>query len=366
MNHLPQHPLRGQPADESHGPVVGRFAAALVTVALTVCACLGSGACAANQDKELPQQDFGPGPVPPRYQGDLEALTSALAEELDTTAWNMVRRLRARLGHDQARGLQDLRGVRAFVDGCARVLEGRSRVSACSFRLDFRRNAEARELELLLLIQNRWPRDLVFVSGAVQLTVDRSFIEASGEMVSVTRRVALPTQPEWWAKSGEGTEVSLGLWPITMARESLAGRIAVSLKLIAPKVLDGDERFAVGGIGVESNPYVELAGFLPTQALQPKDLVPAVLDADIGIHGLIERVVRLDPAAYGSAEAEILGLIERATDLEITARIAPVLRWITRGACPGSDPREWRLWAVEQKNKTSHPGTPSVLDLPGS
>ncbi len=365
MNHLSQHLLRGHPTGQSHDRAAGRFAAALVMVFLTVCLCLGSCACAANQDKELSLQDFGPGPVPPRYQGDLDALGSALAEELDIMAWNMVRRLRSRLGRDQALGRQDLRGTRAFVEGCARVLEGRSRVSACSFRLEFRRNSEARELELLLLIQNRWSRDLAFVSGAVQLTVDRSFIEASGEMVSVTRRVALPTQPEWWAKSGEGTEVSLGHWPITMASESLAGRIAVSLKLIAPKVLDGEDRFAVGGFGVESIPYVELAGFLPTQALQPKDLVPAVLDSDIGIHGLIERVVRLDPAAYGAAEAEILALIERATDLEITARIAPVLRWITRGVCPGSDPREWRLWAVEQKNKTSHPGASSVLDLPG-
>jgi hypothetical protein len=366
MNHLSQHTGRSQPADRSPDRAVSRLAAVLVTVTLTIGVCLVSCACAALPGEELPQQALGHGPVPPRYQGSLEALSSALEERLDTTAWNIVRRMRIRLVRDQARGLQDLSGARAFVEGCARVLEGRSRVSACSFELEFRRNSEARELELLLLIQNRWPRDLVFVPGAVQLTVDRAFIEANGEMASVTRRVVLPTQPGWRAKSGEGTEVSLGPWPLTMASESLAGRIVVSLKLIAPKVRDGEHLFGVAGFGVASAPHVELAGFLPTQALQPKDLVPAVLDSNIGIYGLIERVVRLDPAAYGAAEEQILLLIERATDLEITARIAPVLRWITSGVCPGSDPREWRLWALEQKIRTSHPGPPSVLDLPGS
>lgn len=326
---------------------------------------LAFGACGAT-GRVVPevQDGRGPGPVPPRYEGSLRALSAALADGLDDSARNMIQRLRARLVRDEFTGLLDLEGARAFVEGCARVIEGRSRVRACSFSLEFRRIEGERELSLFLVIESQWPAELTFMPGVAQVTVDRAFMEPSGELVQITRRVGLDNQESWVVPAESTVEYHLGDWPTGMARGSLAGRIRVDLKALAPQVKEAAAFYSAGGLRVAQAVHVELAGFLPTQAVSPGDLLPAVLDPTVGIHGLVERIVRLKPSLYREAEGELVGLIGRATDLEISARIAPALRWVTGGACPGSDPREWRLWAVQGFEEKSTRKIPSMLDLP--
>ena len=158
----------------------------------------------------------------------------------------------------------------------------------------------------------------------------------------------------------------MGFWPLSMSSETLAGRLEVHLRLLLAEVRDGDDLFSAGKLETSPAMHVELAAFLPNGALPLQDLVPAVLDQGIGIHGLMERLVRLSPADYTEARGQITALIGRATDLEISVRIAPALRWVTQGSYPGSDPREWRLWARQQILKNSGALDPSGLDLPGS
>ena len=332
---------------------------------------LGFAACGAPGPDPIFQGllSAGPlsaGPVPPRYQGRLEALSAALESEPDSVAWNMVRRLRAQLLQDASRGMGDLAGAQAFVEGAASVLEGRTRVAACDFVLQFRREDNRPELELVLVLESRWPRELVFTSGAGQLTMERVFVEASGKLARVSKQVALGEAPKWSVVPDQPTEISMGFWPLGMSSEALAGRLEVHLRLLLAEVRDGIDLFSAGGLKTSPAMHVELAAFLPNGALPLQDLVPAVLDQGIGIHGLMERLVRLSPSDYREACDQITALIGRATDLEISVRIAPALRWVTQGSYPGSDPREWRLWARQQILKNSGALDPSGLDLPGS
>lgn len=327
---------------------------------------LGFAACATPLQDPSSQGPLAPEPVPPRYQGRLEALSAALESDPDSIAWNMVRRLRAQLLREASGGMGDLEGARAFVEGAASVLEGRTRVAACDFNLQFRRGENRPELELVLVLKSRWPRELVFISGAGQLTMERVFVEASGKLARVSKQVALGEAPKWSVIPDHPTEVSMGFWPLGMSSQALAGRLEVHLRLLLAEVRDGDDLFSAGGLKTIPAMHVELAAFLPNGALPLEDLVPAVLDQGIGIHGLMERLVRLSPAEYSEAQGKIMALIEGATDLEISVRIAPALRWVTQGSYPGSDPREWRLWSRQQILKNSGALDSSGLDLPGS
>ena len=266
---------------------------------------LGFAACAAPRQDPIVQGPLAPGPVPPRYQGRLEALSAALESDPDSLAWSMVRRLRVQLQWDASRGMGDLAGARAFVEGAASVLEGRTRVAARDFDLQFRRGDNRPELELVLVLESRWPRELVFIAGAGQLTMERVFVEASGKLARVSKQVALEEAPQWSVVPDHPTEISMGSWPLSMSTETLAGRLEVHLRLLLAEVRDGDDLFSAGRLETSPAMHVELAAFLPNGALPLQDLVPAVLDQGIGIHGLMERLVRLSPADYSEARGQM-------------------------------------------------------------
>ena len=70
-------------------------------------------------------------------------------------------------------------------------MEGRIRVAACDFDLQFRRGEDGPDLELVLVLESDWPRELVFIAGAGQVTMERVFVEPSGKLARVSKQVAL-------------------------------------------------------------------------------------------------------------------------------------------------------------------------------
>jgi hypothetical protein len=140
--------------------------------------------------------------------------------------------------------------------------------------------------------------------------------------------------------------VALGRFPIRLGPGSIAGRTTWTLDLTAGFVEREDERYPAQDTRVAPVDRVELAPELPSEPLVPAVLADAVLDPTVGMAGVMERCVRVHPREYATALDTLAPLVGRATDAEVSDRLAPCLRWLSRGQASGADPGALRRWVA--------------------
>lgn len=97
------------------------------------------------------------------------------------------------------------------------------------------------------------------------------------------------------------------------------------------------------GVQVNDGLLVRLSREIPTQAVEPVELVRYCLESTVRPEGLLERAVRISPARY----AEALDLLAESEPVLSPARLEeliPVLAWLTGGSVMRASAYEWREW----------------------
>lgn len=127
--------------------------------------------------------------------------------------------------------------------------------------------------------------------------------------------------------------------------------------------LDG-RRLPAQGVSVAFAERIAIAGFLPTQAVEPAELLDYVGVEQVYTPALIERAVRIDPSRREEALDLLAPEVARMarSDPERIERIAPALRWLSRSSGQGNQPALWQDW-FEQRVESQARGV--RLDLPG-
>jgi hypothetical protein len=114
---------------------------------------------------------------------------------------------------------------------------------------------------------------------------------------------------------------------------------------------------------MQSLELVHLAPFLPPEPVEPDELLRYVQQRRVALPPLMERAVRIPPERWNETLARFSPVADRLSDKRLTF-VAPALRWLSRSALLGADPRGWRvaLASVELPGETQRDG----LDLPSA
>lgn len=126
------------------------------------------------------------------------------------------------------------------------------------------------------------------------------------------------------------------------------------------EVLVGERPLPVRAPDVRSLELVHLAPFLPREPVDPQALLDYVRRESVAMPPLMERAVRIPPERWNETLRRLRPVAAELSD-ERLSEIAPALRWLSRTARVGGDPRAWRL--ILAAGFREEPGVPG-LDLP--
>ncbi len=122
----------------------------------------------------------------------------------------------------------------------------------------------------------------------------------------------------------------------------------------------GDRTLPLQTPTAETCERVHLAPFLPTEELHPGVLVEYVQRERIAVPPLMERAVRIPPERWNEALELVASIAPELSD-ERLSTITPALRWLSRSARLGGDPRSWRVVLASADAPSE---LPQGLDLP--
>jgi hypothetical protein len=139
----------------------------------------------------------------------------------------------------------------------------------------------------------------------------------------------------------EQLEVSLGRHPSMPLGGALAVRETFLLRMGAGGLREGGEIYPAQDWPEARGSHVGLAGFLPNSVVDPSWLLESLEEDSLGMPGLVERAVRIDPERYQETLAGLRGPVERATP-EMFSRLEPILRWFCSHDPQPKGLEDWR------------------------
>tara|TARA_R110002126_G_scaffold151471_2_gene298498 strand:- start:6617 stop:7621 length:1005 start_codon:yes stop_codon:yes gene_type:complete len=292
--------------------------------------------------------------VPVRYQAQLRALQDSVGEHENEAAEHIVRSVSARLEAEELVGAEDIDGVQQLLDGFHRILRGRRLLSELDLRLELEPVDGAASMRVWLRGDSSGALPVTVRPGGATLRIERLFANPSGEMAYSMRQAFFADLTTLPLERETTFEKDLGEFPIQIGPDSIAGRTTWTLDLTAGFVEQDGVRYPAQDTRIAFIDRIELATDLPNAPLVPEELAEAVLNPSVGMSGVMERCVRIHPREYDAALVQLAPLVSRATDDEISMRLAPCLRWLSRGRASGSDPTSLRRWVA---NWSRHHGT---------
>jgi hypothetical protein len=284
------------------------------------------------------------GDLPLRYQAQLKALQDSIGEDENEAGERILRSVTARLETEALLGVDDLQGVEQLLGGFHRILRGRRLLSELDLRLELEPLEGSASLEVWLRGDSAGPEPVRVQPGGATLRIERMFANPGGKMAYSMRQAHYEDLGPVPVERGTTFRKSLGKFPIQIGQDSIAGRTTWTLVLTAGFIEQDGVRYPAQNIRVGIVDHVELAAELPSAPLLPAELARAALDPSVGMSGVMERCVRIHPREYDSALMQLAPLVSRATDEEVSLRLAPCLRWLSRARASGSDPSALRLW----------------------
>jgi hypothetical protein len=131
----------------------------------------------------------------------------------------------------------------------------------------------------------------------------------------------------------------------------LALRGRFDLELHAGEALSEDESLPAYDIAVAPCETVALASFLPTDPVEPQELVRYVSTPGFALPAAMERAVRI-PNDRRQQALELLAPRIQAMNAIDLERLAPTLRWLAGSARQGGDPAAWRQYFRDRAART--------------
>lgn len=276
-------------------------------------------------------------------------LKAAVDEGADDVARGILRLLRPRCS--------DALSVR-MAESYARILRGRAVRDAVqgSVVIEPVEGGFAVALELSQVGYQR----LAIQPGHVRVEWTARSVDALGrQAVQIGGRI-VEVALEWVLPAGEVVRVPLGEDRLQIGDGFLAVRCEWKVSLGAGRCDVNGERFPVQGLRVRDVAVVRLARELPTDAVEPAELLRYATGQSVRVEALLERAVRIPPASY----AEALDLLaERVGDLAPARmqELVPVVAWLTGTSGIEASGEEWRDWLEGRRMESEGAGN---LDLP--
>ncbi len=261
---------------------------------------------------------------------------------------------------------------RAFLEACERVLTGRELAAglALALRTEPQQNSTGgADLRLVLELSHSGadaltlrlpPADLEHL----QVAIDELGIESRRLEVQVVAGLeAFVLQP------GVPRAIELAR-PRVEAARALAVRDRWQLVFRSGEIERKGEAFPARELASPRFELVTLSSTLPPEPVPPEQLVEAVADPERPLAELLALGVRVPKERQVELLSLLAAEVERlsSSEPERLARIAPLLRWVTRAEGPGASPEHWaewfRDWRADAERARSREGADERLDLP--
>ncbi len=297
-----------------------------------------------------------------RFLPALDALSASVAAGEDDEARRILRRLEA---------MSPPVEVLELLDAFERILDGRAVVERLETALIAQEVAERPgDYRVLLAITANEPEDVVFAPAGARLVVTYTSVDPVGSEQRAAQHTTIDGVADLRLAPGETSTLPL----IEVTAPAPTGMLALDatfrLEFLAGEVRTGGRALPVNEFPAPEVSVVRLAGYLPTGALPPEELVRYVDAGDVRPPALLERAVRIPPELREDALDALEPLVARLPLPELS-ELVPALRWLSGTSAPGGDPEAWRAWmarrasAGDASTSSAGPG-PGSLDLPST
>jgi hypothetical protein len=294
--------------------------------------------------------------VPWSLRPVVDELAAAMQARDDALAERLIGQLRARVPPA---------ALSERLDAWSRVLAGRRLSRELDLRLECRRvdvaAGKPERRALVLCVANPHAAVITLDCAPPRLARTSTWIDARGELARNQEIATLSAFQRLEIPAAQPSEVELAAFePRTGAalavREhfELAWSAAVLTHTGLALPFDRETRCACD--------YVGLAGKLPTNSVEPAELLRYASSDVVLTPALVERAVRIAPARYDEA-LDVLAAARADFSSARLVELAPALRWLARDPGLGADAQGWREWLRARHNRAAGRSAPS-LDLP--
>ena len=262
-----------------------------------------------------------------------DELRAAVAEDEDEMARAILRRLKPRISDSLSQKL---------ADGYEQVLMGRSARDAISAEVNIDELAEGGFAVSLALSQSLFDGMTLTPSHVKVHAMTRSIDIAGHQSIYAVDRIVEVVEG-WSLMRDKVGSIPLGSDLPSFGDGLLAVRCEWKVVLGAGSVELPDGIFPLMGVNIRDGAIVRLSKEVPTQAVEPEELLRYCLEPVVRVDALLERTVRIAPNRY----EETLDLIGEGESRLSPARIQeliPSLAWLTGSSVMRANASEWREW----------------------
>jgi hypothetical protein len=286
---------------------------------------------------EVGQQVAGSAVIDVSLQYAFDELRAAVAEDEDEMARAILRRLKPRISDPLSQKL---------ADGYEQVLTGRSARDAISAEVIIDELVEGGFAVSLALSQSLFDGMTLTPSHVKIHAMTRSIDLGGHQSIYAVDRIVEVVEG-WSLIRDEVASVPLGSDLPSFGDGLLAVRCEWKVVLGAGSVELPAGLFPLMGVNIRDGAIVRLSKEVPTQAVEPEELLRYCLQPVVRVDALLERTVRISPNRY----EEALDLISKGEPRLSPARIQeliPSLAWLTGSSVMRANASEWREWLQDR------------------
>ena len=317
-------------------PGLRSLALGLAGLVLPGLAALATGACGAPGPRAFPPPD----PIEATFVPAFDALTAAVDARDDELARRILARIQAR-GPDAP----TTRRAEAF----ERILDGRALTAELDLRLVHEPAAQEGVIAVIFEARHGLDEQLRVRTAPATLQLLLVGIDLTGFEHSSARSVTVDAIADFKIEPGVPTRIGLGDFEL-MPGTALAVRGRWELQLLPGEILRAGESFPATGFEVSPCSAGRLAAFLPTDEVEPAELLRYLQGSEFSLPALIERAVRIAPERRAEALDLLTPQLLGAAPLEVE-RAVPALRWLSGQRDLGGDPLMWQGWLATRRER---------------
>ena len=286
---------------------------------------------------ETAQQLAGSAVLDVGLQFAFDELRAAVEEDEDEMARAILRRLKPRISDPLSQKL---------ADGYEQVLTGRSARDAISGEVIIDELAEGGFAVSLALSQGLFDA-MTLTPGHVKVHAMTRSIDLAGHQSIYAVDRFVEVVESWVLTRDQVSSVPLGSDLLSFGDGLLAVRCEWKVVLGAGSVELPAGLFPLMGVDIRDGVIVRLSKEVPTQVVEPEELLRYCLEPVVRVDALLERTVRISPDRYGET-LDLIGEGEPGLSPARIQELIPSLAWLTGSSLMRANASEWREWLQDR------------------